>query len=143
MTGERDTISTSDLAGAAPRAPEAPASAADDAVAAPGGGASAAREPAPSTADTAADTPLFAQEDAQRFRARWQDVQTGFVDQPRESVEQADALVAELMQRLAQVFAEERSALEAQWGQGEDVGTEELRVALQRYRSFFERLLTT
>lgn len=90
-----------------------------------------------------ASTPLFSNDDATRFHERWQDIQTGFVDEPRQAVEQADALVAELMKRLAGVFAEERSNLEAQWGQGQDVGTEELRVALQRYRSFFQRLLST
>jgi hypothetical protein len=88
-------------------------------------------------------SPLFAEEDASSYRGRWQDVQAGFVDQPRQAVEQADALVAELMKRLAKTFADERARLEAQWGEGDDVGTEELRVALQRYRSFFERLLTT
>jgi hypothetical protein len=88
-------------------------------------------------------TPLFAAEDSASFRERWQEVQTGFVDEPRQAVERADELVADLMKRLAQTFADERANLEAQWGQGENVGTEELRVALQRYRSFFERLLAT
>jgi hypothetical protein len=64
------------------------------------------------------------------------------VDEPRHAVEQADSLVAEMMQHLAQLFADERSKLEAQWTRGEDVSTEDLRVALQRYRSFFDRLLS-
>jgi hypothetical protein len=85
--------------------------------------------------------PLLGEDDAGRFRERWHAVQTSFVDEPRTSVEQADGLVAELMQRLAETFAEERGQLEAQWSRGEDVSTEDLRVALQRYRSFFERLL--
>jgi len=63
------------------------------------------------------------------------------VDEPRRSVEQADALVAEVIKRLANSFAEERSKLEGQWGRGGDVSTEDLRVALRRYRSFFDRLL--
>jgi hypothetical protein len=92
-------------------------------------------------ADVAA--PLFADDDAAGFRARWEDIQTGFVDEPRRSVEQADALVEELMQRLTEGFARERETLERQWAQGEDAGTEELRVALQRYRGFFQRLLST
>ena len=58
-------------------------------------------------------------------------------------VEDADALVATVMQRLAEGFAQERERLEAQWGRGEDISTEDLRVALQRYRSFFQRLLAT
>ena len=68
-------------------------------------------------------------------------MQVGFVDEPRGSVQEADALVAELMQRLAQTFSDERTSLEAQWEQGADVSTEDLRVAMQRYRSFFDRLL--
>jgi hypothetical protein len=87
--------------------------------------------------------PLFEPADTDSFRTRWQEIQVRFVDEPGESVERADALVAELMQRLAQVFAREREGLEQQWNAGDNVGTEELRVALRRYRSFFERLLST
>lgn len=87
-------------------------------------------------------TPLFTPEDTEDFRRRWSEIQTGFVDEPRRAVEQGDSLVAEVIQRLATVFADERGNLERQWGQGDDVSTEELRVALQRYRSFFDRLLT-
>jgi hypothetical protein len=79
--------------------------------------------------------------DADRFRASWGNVQTHFVDAPRESVQEADMLVAELMQHLAVTFARERESLEEQWTRGEDVSTEDLRVALTRYRSFFDRLL--
>jgi hypothetical protein len=87
-------------------------------------------------------TPLFAPDEADQFRARWDRIQTGFVDEPHPSVEQADALVAEVMKRLAEVFAKERETLEEQWQRGEDLSTEDLRVALQRYRSFFTRLLS-
>jgi hypothetical protein len=87
--------------------------------------------------------PLLAGDDAEGFRARWTDVQTGFVDEPRRAVEQADALVAELMQHLASTFADERGRLERQWDRGDDVPTDHLRDAFQRYRSFFERLLAT
>jgi hypothetical protein len=84
---------------------------------------------------------LLAESDSGHFRQRWGDVQTHFVDAPREAVQGADALVAELMQHLAETFARERDSLEQQWTRGEDVSTEDLRVALTRYRSFFDRLL--
>jgi len=87
-------------------------------------------------------TPLLIADETHTFRSRWDAIQTGFVDEPRNSVEQADGLVAEVMQRLAETFAEERSKLEGQWSRGDDVSTEDLRLALQRYRSFFDRLLS-
>ena len=79
---------------------------------------------------------------AEGYRSRWTEVQTGFVDDPRQSVERADGLVAEVMKRLAEVFADERSRLEEQWARGEEADTEGLRMALRRYRSFFDRLLS-
>jgi hypothetical protein len=85
--------------------------------------------------------PLFADSEMGEFRSRWSNIQTGFVDEPRRTVEDADKLVASVMQRLAEGFANERSGLEKQWDQGDNVSTEDLRVALQRYRSFFDRLL--
>jgi hypothetical protein len=84
---------------------------------------------------------LFPEKEASGFRTRWTDIQSGFVDEPRKSVEQADTLVAEVIKHLADGFAEERSKLEGQWGRGDDVSTEDLRVTLQRYRAFFDRLL--
>jgi hypothetical protein len=89
-----------------------------------------------------AHEPLLPDDQSERFTTRWQEIQTGFVDEPRSSVEQADALVADLMQRLAASFSNERQQLEAQWDSGDDVSTEDLRVALTRYRSFFDRLLS-
>ncbi len=86
--------------------------------------------------------PLFHDEEMRGFRARWEAIQTGFVDEPRAAVEQADALVDEMMKRLTEMFTSEHSTLEHQWGRGENVSTEDLRVALKRYRSFFERLLS-
>src|SRR3982751_2644665 len=86
--------------------------------------------------------PLFVENEAGDFRTRWTDIQASFVDEPRQAVEQADSLVAEVMQRLANVFADERKRLEQQWDRGGETNTEELRLALQRYRSFFDRLLT-
>jgi hypothetical protein len=91
---------------------------------------------------TSERTALFRPEDAERFRSHWTDVQAGFVDEPRHAVEQADELVASVIQRLSEVFTDERTKLEKQWDRGEDVSTEDLRIALQRYRSFFDRLLT-
>ena len=87
-------------------------------------------------------SPLLAGSESEEIESRWAEVQTAFVDEPRAAVERADALVAELMQRLAETFAEERSRLESQWDRGEEVSTEDLRVALTRYRSFFRRLLS-
>jgi len=92
------------------------------------------------TADEAA--PLFPSNELEELRSRWSGVQTAFVDEPRRAVEQADGLVASAMKRLAEVFAEERSKLEQQWDRGDNVSTEDLRIALQRYRSFFQRLLS-
>jgi hypothetical protein len=102
---------------------------------------------APQSTGTAASTSnggslLPADTDA-TFQERWKEIQTRFVDEPRGAVEDADSLVANLMQQLAQGFAKERERLEAQWGRGEDISTEDLRVALQRYRTFFQRLLST
>ena len=90
------------------------------------------QDPAPEARDATAATdvqPLFGEDEG------------SFVDEPRQAVEEADALVADLMTRLAQSFSEERKGLEGQWDRGDDVSTEDLRVALQRYRTFFDRLL--
>jgi hypothetical protein len=81
--------------------------------------------------------------DADGYLSRWQAIQVAFVDEPKRAVQDADSLVAEVMQRLAESFATERDRLEQQWSGGQDAGTEELRLALQRYRSFFNRLLST
>src|ERR1700756_4551508 len=87
-------------------------------------------------------TNLFPTAELEGLRTRWKEIQTAFVDEPRKAVEQADGLVASAMKRLAEVFAQERSGLEQQWDRGDNVSTEDLRVALQRYRSFFDRLLS-
>lgn len=96
------------------------------------------------TDDVAADAPpeLLPRDEDAGFQRRWEEIQTAFVDDPRSTVEQADQLVAQVMQRLAEGFAAERERLEQQWGRGEDVSTEDLRIALQRYRGFFQRLLS-
>lgn len=85
---------------------------------------------------------LFPNEELGGYRTRWESIQTGFVDQPRAAVEQADALVSQVVSRLTEVFTRERSTLEGQWTKGDDVSTEDLRIALTRYRSFFNRLLS-
>jgi hypothetical protein len=92
--------------------------------------------------DDSRNSPLFETGEAEALRNRWATIQTQFVDEPRHSVEQADQLVANAMQRLAQIFADEREGLEHNWDRGEDVSTEDLRIALQKYRSFFDRLLS-
>lgn len=88
------------------------------------------------------DAPLLAEAEISDLRERWTEIQAGFVDEPRRAVEDADTLVAQAMKRLAEMFAEERSRLEGQWDRGDKVSTEDLRLALQRYRSFFDRLLS-
>jgi hypothetical protein len=80
--------------------------------------------------------------DREAMTSKWHDIQADFVDHPRQAMKDADTLVAGLMQQLAQTFARERSQLEAQWSRGDEVSTEDLRVSLQRYRAFFERLLS-
>ena len=85
--------------------------------------------------------PLFSELEMGEFRSRWSKIQTAFVDEPHRTVEDADKLVAAVMQRLAEGFSNERSGLEKQWDRGDNVSTEDLRVALQCYRSFFDRLL--
>jgi hypothetical protein len=88
------------------------------------------------------DEPLLSSAEAEKYSNDWREVQGNFVDKPREAVEQADRLVADLMQRLAAQFSEMRSNLEQQWDGQEDISTEDLRVAMTRYRSSFERLLS-
>jgi hypothetical protein len=86
--------------------------------------------------------PLIGENETKDVQVRWEQIQVSFVDEPRRAVEEADTLVAELMQRLADSFSQERERLEGQWDRGDEVSTEDLRVALQRYRSFFARLLS-
>ena len=100
------------------------------------------REETAAREESAEVASLLPQADETDLRARWEEIQTRFVDDPRRAVEDADALVAGVMKSLAEGFAQAREQLEGQWSRGEDVGTEDLRVALQRYRSFFQRLLS-
>jgi hypothetical protein len=86
-------------------------------------------------------TQLLADEDSKGFLTRWEAIQTKFVDEPNRSVQEADQLVGELMNRLTTEFSEARSDLESRWEREDEVSTEDLRMTLQRYRSFFQRLL--
>ncbi len=121
VINETETISTADIAGRTNRT---------------GNGS----QPMPGNTDERAA--LFNSNEAQDFRSRWEQVQSSFVDEPKAAVEQADQLVASAIKRLAEVFADERAKLENEWEHHDDVSTEELRVALRRYRSFFSRILS-
>lgn len=90
-----------------------------------------------------ADGPLLPRDQTEKFTSRWQEIQASFVDRPQEAVQEADALVADLMNRVTGSLSTERERLESQWAQGDEVSTEDLRVALTRYRTFFDRLLST
>jgi len=130
-------LSTAELARAGARAKD---------VDAPAAGLMASQEPrsfAATDPATGVDpaAPLFTPDVAREFQARWDAIQVSFVDEPRRAVEQADALVAAAMKRQAEIFADTRAELEGQWDRGADVSTEDLRLALRRYRSFFGRLL--
>jgi hypothetical protein len=106
----------------------------------------AAAEPAvatdaPVAEDASSDEALFAEGDLSNLRLRWTDIQTEFVDDPRQCVQNADSLVSDVVDQLTAGFAAARSRLEEQWARGEEISTEDLRLALTRYREFFERLL--
>ena len=94
------------------------------------------------TAESDERTALFSPDETNSLRGQWDSIQVGFVDEPRQAVEKADALVAGAMKRLAEGFAAERERLEKQWDRGDSISTEELRIALRRYRAFFGRLLS-
>ena len=105
-----------------------------------GGGQGMAREP--ERAHEEGPGPLLTPDLVQELRGRWDEVQTGFVDEPRAAVRQADELVARAMKHIAESFATERQSLEHQWDRGDEVNTEDLRQALRKYRAFFQRLLS-
>ena len=85
--------------------------------------------------------PVLAEDDAAELRQRWERLQTRFVYEPQDAVREADKLVTDVFENVTRTFTSERESLEEQWNRGEEASTEDLRVALQRYRSFFERLL--
>jgi hypothetical protein len=119
----------------------APITATDEPQAAAAEPKEAATAPSTAETDTPTDMALFADNDRSGLRSRWDDVQASFVDDPKECVQKADALVADVVQQLTAGFSDARSRLEAQWARGEEASTEDLRQALKRYREFFERLL--
>jgi hypothetical protein len=86
--------------------------------------------------------PLFEHEETEEFRSHWLDVQSRFVDDPREAVKKADELVEEVINSITNSFSQKRTSLENHWSSGDNVSTEDLRLAIQRYRSFFNRLLS-
>jgi len=94
------------------------------------------------TANDGGKAAMFSPDELNHLRPAWSEIQTRFIDEPRKSVEDADALVASTVHRLAESFADERAKLESQWAKGSDVSTEDLRLSLRRYRSFFDRLLS-
>jgi hypothetical protein len=136
-------LSTADLANAGERERTLDRDVTDDRRLEQGDGLADTLMPARSrSTPDEAPTPLFASQESDDFRHRWSDIQTGFVDEPRQAVERADELVASAIKRLAEIFADERASLEEQWARGGDASTEDLRLALRRYRAFFDRLLS-
>ena len=113
-----------------------------DTIALPADSNAASNTAANTAANTEAHAPLFPENETQDLRTRWDKAQGMFVDEPRKAVEEADALVATAVKRIAELFADERAKLEQQWDRGDNVSTEDLRQALRRYRSFFDRLLS-
>jgi hypothetical protein len=153
LAQSQSNVSTADLATAGEReaapAPTPPAEGGPSGSAATDVGVQPRQGQAPATADDQSPdqreierTPVMSDDAAQEYRARWQETQADFVDDPRSAVATADALVAEVMKRVAQEFANERNGLERQWNEGGEASTEDLRLAFQRYRSFFSRLLS-
>ena len=133
MEGREETMGTRDIASAPEtRDDEGAPERRDEKI--DGGGAA--------TVEDTEHAPLLPENESADFGRRWEEIQTAFVDEPQRAVEEADQLVASVMQQLADGFARERERLEGQWSRGEDVSTEDLRVTLQRYRSFFRRLLS-
>ncbi|MGW7712631.1 hypothetical protein [Streptomyces sp. NPDC054771] len=166
----REALSTEDIARPEAEAPRQPSDAVDERATAPdagratprsritdeaGGpreGDAGVRDESAQNAGSPQDTgsaqstgsaPLIGPQETEDLRARWQRIQQEFVDDPQQSVLAADGLVAEVMQLLATTFADHKQGLEGQWHRGEEVATEDLRLALRQYRSFFDRLLTT
>lgn len=107
----------------------------------PVGGASTNGGRSTNDTDLGEHDPLIPTERGADYQTRWRDVQVSFVDEPRSAVSQADALVGDLLDQLADTFRNQRQALEQAWN-ADQVSTEDLRVAMNRYRTFFDRLLS-
>lgn len=142
-THDQPAMQADDAAGSAAQTPTMPDSGADGAHdrTAPAPPSSAGAESGTETTESSGEGSLLAHDRLAMFRDRWNDVQTGFVDDPRACVEKADGLVSGVVDELTAGFAAARARLEEQWTRGEEASTEDLRVALQRYRQFFQRLL--
>jgi hypothetical protein len=99
--------------------------------------------PTPPQVPESTSNAMFPHDDVvSQLKPMWNAIQTKFIDEPRKSVEEADALVAATVKRLIESFTSEREKLESQWARGGEVSTEDLRQALRHYRSFFDRLLS-
>ena len=85
---------------------------------------------------------LLPKQQCEELRSRWDTIQTSFIDEPRRAVKDADALVLAAAKHLTDAFTEQRNQLEKQWSRGDEVSTEDLRLALQQYRAFFSRLMS-
>ncbi len=140
----RDTHTTEETASTSAEVPTFPGESTDTPSEPVGDDAGSRRQETDAGASGEEEVPLLlTPEDEEEFRARWQEVQNEFVDDPRDAVHTADTLVADVMQKLAATFADHKEELEGQWNRGEQADTEELRLALRHYRSFFNRLLVT
>ena len=138
-----DPYPSTDAQAPADAYPATAAQAPADAYPAAGAQAPADSYPAAGAEQAERYAPLLDDREADGFLDRWRDVQARFVDDPQEAVRDGDGLVAELMQALAQRFSEQKTGLQEHWDRGGAPDTEELRRALQEYRSFFHRLLST
>ena len=97
---------------------------------------------APMTPGQLTPSQFLNERDCALFRQRWLQLQAGFIDQPQETVEEADRLLADVLERLTRGLVAERESLAARWrSAGDRADTEELRVAVQGYRSMLDRLL--
>jgi hypothetical protein len=84
---------------------------------------------------------FFSPNEADGFRARWESIQVGFVDDPRTSVQSAAQLIGDAMKRLSEEVATERRKFETSSRRENGKATEEMRLLLRRYRSFFKHLM--
>jgi hypothetical protein len=100
-----------------------------------------ADQPAPSPQDVRAEE-FFPPERRAQLKGTWVDIQSAFIDEPKRAVQNADGLVTEILGAVSQRFESARHSLEAEWNRGEQASTEALRIALQRYRALFDRLLS-
>ena len=130
--------STATPAGASPAAVSSSVQAPEDPAAATAGTETEMLVPGSAPAPADERSAVLASIDAVGIRARFMDIQAGFVDEPRQAVQEAERFVDELVHGLVQVLENERAKLKATI---EDGSTEDLRIALRGYRAFVDRLL--